>query len=56
MHNFINSSKVTKKDQLPTIKRSSSLHHRHVGQRLRNVEEKVSVEDRPPLPRRPLRA
>ena len=56
MHNFVNSTKVTKKDQVPSIKWSSSLNHRHAGQRLRQVEERVAVEERPPLPRRPLRA
>ena len=28
MHNFVNSNKITRKDQLPSIQRSSSLHGR----------------------------
>ena len=26
LHNFVNSNKITRKDQLPSIKRSSSVH------------------------------
>lgn len=30
LHNFVNSNKITRKDQLPSIQRSSSLHGRHI--------------------------
>lgn len=52
--NFVNSNKITRKDQLPSIRRSSSLRGR---QDIRNkVEEKVLCEEKPPLPRKPMRA
>jgi len=41
LHNFVNSNKITRKDLLPSIKRSSSLHGRQ-GAKLK-VEEKVVV-------------
>jgi hypothetical protein len=53
-----NTGKITKKDVLPTIKRSSSVNNRK-SDRLRLIEEKLIIitEDRPPLPlKKPLRA
>jgi NIMA (never in mitosis gene a)-related kinase len=53
-----NTGKITKKELLPTIQRSSSLNHRK-SDRLRLIEDKLVIisEDRPPLPlKKPLRA
>lgn len=53
-----NTGKITKKELLPTIQRSSSLNHRK-SDRLRLIEEKLVIisDDRPPLPlKKPLRA
>jgi NIMA (never in mitosis gene a)-related kinase 1/4/5 len=53
-----NTGKITKKDVLPNIQRSSSVNSRK-SDRLRLIEEKLIVicEDRPPLPtKKPLRA
>lgn len=53
-----NTGKITKKDVLPTIQRSSSLNNRK-SDKMRLIEEKLIIicEDRPPLPaRKPLRA
>ena len=55
-HNFIQSSKITKKDQLPSIKRSSSLHGKQDA-KIKMLEEKIMRDERPPIPRsRPIRA
>lgn len=45
---------MTKKDQLPNIQRSSSLHGRR--EIVAKVMEKLHCEEKPPLPRRPIRA
>jgi hypothetical protein len=53
-----NTGKITKKELLPTIQRSSSLNHRK-SDRLRLIEDKLVIisDDRPPLPlKKPLRA
>lgn len=53
--NFVNSSKITRKDQLPTINRSSSLNSKK--QTHAKIEEKsIRCEERPPLPKKPMRA
>ena len=54
VHNFINSSKITRKDQLPNIKRSTSLNGK---QEMKiKLTEKMLNEDRPPMPKRSIRA
>lgn len=52
--NFVNSSKVTRKDQLPNIKRSESLNGKQ-EQKIK-ATERILCEDRPPLPKKPMRA
>jgi len=55
-HNFIQSSKITKKDQLPSIRRSSSLHGKQDA-KIKMLEDKIMRDERPPIPRsRPMRA
>jgi hypothetical protein len=57
MLNFVNTNKITKKDQLPNIRRSSSLNSKN-EQKIRLIEEKMILicDERPPLPKKPLRA
>lgn len=57
MLNFVNTNKITKKEQLPNIKRSSSLNSKN-EQKIRLIEEKMILicDERPPLPKKPLRA
>jgi NIMA (never in mitosis gene a)-related kinase len=53
--NFVNTGKVTRKDQLPNIKRCSSLNSKQEV-KLKVDEKTLHHEDRPPLPKKPIRA
>lgn len=49
-----NTGKIIKKDQLPTIQRSTSLNR---PSKLKQIEDKmIQYENKPPLPKKPLRA
>lgn len=52
--NFVNTNKITRKDQLPTLKRSSSLNNKD-EQKIKYTD-KITCDDRPPLPKKPIRA
>jgi hypothetical protein len=54
MLNFVNSSKITRKDHLPNIQRSSSLYGKK--EVVQKIIEKIQCEDKPPLPKKPIRA
>lgn len=54
MLNFVNSTKITRKDQLPNIQRSSSLNGRK--EVVKKIMDKIQCEDKPPMPKKPIRA